>query len=165
MFSILGIHQETQKNIAPVLKRTEHDDWSKSIIEIIWSMLFPAKSPGKETLAITAPSPNRMLQICVARCIKHWKWQQIAPEKILQAYRVSNILLSRNAKWFQAVLWQIRSDPRQNLTAIQSMTCHDECRLLIVTPCGSCENRRFGGTYRLYHQGDKNRRARNVSSN
>jgi hypothetical protein len=33
-----------------------------------------------------------------------------------------------------------------------------------VTPCGSCKNRRFGGTYRLHHQGDKNRRARNVSS-
>jgi hypothetical protein len=26
-----------------------------------------------------------------------------------------------------------------------------------VTPCGSCENRRFGGTWRLLHQGDKNR--------
>jgi hypothetical protein len=26
-----------------------------------------------------------------------------------------------------------------------------------VTPCGSCKNRRFGGTQRLLHQGDKNR--------
>jgi hypothetical protein len=26
-----------------------------------------------------------------------------------------------------------------------------------VTPCGSCKNRRFGGTGRLLHQGDKNR--------
>jgi hypothetical protein len=25
-----------------------------------------------------------------------------------------------------------------------------------VTPCGSCKNRRFGGTWRLLHQGDKN---------
>jgi hypothetical protein len=25
-----------------------------------------------------------------------------------------------------------------------------------VTPRGSCRNRRFGGTYRLLHQGDKN---------
>jgi hypothetical protein len=24
------------------------------------------------------------------------------------------------------------------------------------TPCGSYKNRRFGGTYRLHHQGDKN---------
>jgi hypothetical protein len=30
-----------------------------------------------------------------------------------------------------------------------------------VTPCGSCRDRCFGGTYRLHHQGDKN----NVSSN
>jgi hypothetical protein len=26
-----------------------------------------------------------------------------------------------------------------------------------VTPCGSCKNRRFGGTWRLHHQGDKTR--------
>jgi hypothetical protein len=30
-----------------------------------------------------------------------------------------------------------------------------------VTPGGSCKNRRFGGTYDLPHQGDKNLRARN----
>jgi hypothetical protein len=28
---------------------------------------------------------------------------------------------------------------------------------LDVTPCGSCKNRRFGGTYRIYHQSNKNR--------
>jgi hypothetical protein len=26
-----------------------------------------------------------------------------------------------------------------------------------VTPCVSCKNRRFGITWRLFHQGDKNR--------
>jgi hypothetical protein len=34
-----------------------------------------------------------------------------------------------------------------------------------VTLCCSCKNRRFGGTYSLHYQGDKNRRANNVSSN
>jgi hypothetical protein len=34
-----------------------------------------------------------------------------------------------------------------------------------VTRCGSCKNLRFGGTYRLHHQGDNNRRARNNVSN
>jgi hypothetical protein len=24
-----------------------------------------------------------------------------------------------------------------------------------VTPCGSCKNKRFGGTYRLHHHGEK----------
>jgi hypothetical protein len=33
-----------------------------------------------------------------------------------------------------------------------------------VTPCGSGKNRRFGGTYRLHHQGGKNQRARNTVS-
>jgi hypothetical protein len=31
------------------------------------------------------------------------------------------------------------------------------CVFWVVTPCGSCKNRRFGGTWRLLHQGDKNR--------
>jgi hypothetical protein len=35
-----------------------------------------------------------------------------------------------------------------------------------VTPCGSCKNRRFGGTQRLHHKGDNNRWTRhNVSRN
>jgi hypothetical protein len=37
---------------------------------------------------------------------------------------------------------------------------YEEC-LLDVTPCGSGKNRRFGGTYLLHHQGDKNQQARN----
>jgi hypothetical protein len=31
------------------------------------------------------------------------------------------------------------------------------CVFWVLTPCGSCKNRRFGGTWRLLHQGDKNR--------
>jgi hypothetical protein len=34
-----------------------------------------------------------------------------------------------------------------------------------VTQCGSCKNQRFGGTYHLHHQGDKNWRARKNVSN
>jgi hypothetical protein len=34
----------------------------------------------------------------------------------------------------------------------------------VVTPCGSCNNRRFGGTWCLLHQGDKTRRTRNNTS-
>jgi hypothetical protein len=34
----------------------------------------------------------------------------------------------------------------------------------VVTPCGSCKNRRFGGTWRLFHQGDKNLCTRNNTS-
>jgi hypothetical protein len=33
-----------------------------------------------------------------------------------------------------------------------------------VMPCGSCKNRRSGGTYCHHHQSDKNRRARNNGS-
>jgi hypothetical protein len=34
-----------------------------------------------------------------------------------------------------------------------------------VTPCSSCKNRPFGETYRLHHQGDKNRSAKKNVSN
>jgi hypothetical protein len=32
----------------------------------------------------------------------------------------------------------------------------------VVTPCGSCKNRRFGGTWRLFHQGDRRTLRRNT---
>jgi hypothetical protein len=38
------------------------------------------------------------------------------------------------------------------------------CVFWDVTPCGACKNRRFGGTKRLLHQGDKNRWTRNNTS-
>jgi hypothetical protein len=34
----------------------------------------------------------------------------------------------------------------------------------VVTPCGSCKNRRFGRTWRLLYQGDKNRGTGNNTS-
>jgi hypothetical protein len=36
---------------------------------------------------------------------------------------------------------------------------------LDVMPCSLCKNRRFGGTYHLYHQGEKHQQARNNFSN
>jgi hypothetical protein len=33
-----------------------------------------------------------------------------------------------------------------------------------VTLCGSCKKQRFGGMYRLHHQGEANKRARNSVS-
>jgi hypothetical protein len=48
----------------------------------------------------------------------------------------------------------------------QLMLCYEKYRILGLTPRGSCKNLRFGGTYRLHHQGGRSQRARNnVSSN
>jgi hypothetical protein len=33
----------------------------------------------------------------------------------------------------------------------------EECRLVGCSPPGSYKNRRFGGTYRLYHQREKSK--------
>jgi hypothetical protein len=38
------------------------------------------------------------------------------------------------------------------------------CVFWDVTPCGSCKNRRFGGSYRLHQQGDKSGWTRNSVS-
>jgi hypothetical protein len=57
------------------------------------------------------------------------------------------------------VMWDLRFEVFTALTMKNSVFWD-------VTPCGSCKNRRFGGTYRLLHQGDKNRSTRNnVSRN
>jgi hypothetical protein len=37
--------------------------------------------------------------------------------------------------------------------------------LFDVMPCGTCKNRRFGGTYRLHHHGKEKHRTRNNVSN
>jgi hypothetical protein len=36
--------------------------------------------------------------------------------------------------------------------------------ILDVKPCGSCNNRRFGGMYRLHHQGDISSRSVSFAS-
>jgi hypothetical protein len=46
-----------------------------------------------------------------------------------------------------------------------ALTEHKERRLGNVTPCDSCKNRRFGGTYCLHHQGEENYQARNSVNN
>jgi hypothetical protein len=59
----------------------------------------------------------------------------------------------------------VRTDVSDELSAsIIKVTIIDELGTIlkngvfwVVTPCGSCKNRRFGGTWRLLHQGDKNR--------
>jgi hypothetical protein len=44
----------------------------------------------------------------------------------------------------------VRTSQETHLRAKNGVFCD-------VTPCGSCKNRRFGGTWPLLHQGDKNR--------
>jgi hypothetical protein len=42
----------------------------------------------------------------------------------------------------------------------------EKCYLLDVTPCDSCKNQLFGGTFHYHHQGGRKQRTRNsVSSN
>jgi hypothetical protein len=51
--------------------------------------------------------------------------------------------------------------PTVSLPYTHGMTPNDGKRIVknvvfwVVTPCGSCKNRRFRGTWRLLHQGDK----------
>jgi hypothetical protein len=70
-----------------------------------------------------------------------------------------------------AVLWYIRPSSyltgnyvsatelsRLMLCKISGSQCETVNNALFsgITPCGSCKNRRFGGTYRLQQQGNKN---------
>jgi hypothetical protein len=54
----------------------------------------------------------------------------------------------------------LRLDKHENKTKmkeIQTLWLLKNGVFWVVTPCDSCKNRRFGGTWRLLHQGDKNR--------
>jgi hypothetical protein len=81
-----------------------------------------------------------------------------------------------------AVFWDIKSQfvpHRKHMSPLQSPPGQCYVRFEVftvmtmknavfwdVTPCGSCKDRRYGGTYRFHHQSDKHRRTRNnVSSN
>jgi hypothetical protein len=68
--------------------------------------------------------------------------------------------------------WVLRDlDPW--MTSLERPSCNSkiQTRLFVIegihykrpaiTPCGSCRNWRFGGTYGLHNQSDANRRARN----
>jgi hypothetical protein len=54
------------------------------------------------------------------------------------------------------------------LSQLCEITEHTVCLkntvIWVVTLCGSCKNRRFGGTYSIHHQGDKKWRARTEDS-
>jgi hypothetical protein len=54
---------------------------------------------------------------------------------------------------------------KNNLTAHRRNKCIIKNGVVwVVTPCGSCKNRRFGGTWRLRHQEGGARFLRNVGS-
>jgi hypothetical protein len=63
-------------------------------------------------------------------------------------------LAARNFHWWSPV--------KENLAECTIML--KNCIFWDVTPCGSCKNRRFGRTWLLLHQGDKNRWTRNNTS-
>jgi hypothetical protein len=69
--------------------------------------------------------------------------------------------------------WDILEDPRKHLAECAKLKIWGFTAVTVkngvfwvVTPCGSCKNQRFGGTYCLHHQDDKNWWTRsNVSHN
>jgi hypothetical protein len=64
------------------------------------------------------------------------------------------------------VFWGFRDTSRDSNSVRPRPIPYKNALFWDVTPCGSCNNRRFRGTYRLRHQGEKNQRARNsVSGN
>jgi hypothetical protein len=59
-----------------------------------------------------------------------------------------------------------------NWVAVSKVQTTSKCNILVknvvycdVTPCGSCKNRYFGGTYLRLNQNGKNQRARKIVSN
>jgi hypothetical protein len=65
------------------------------------------------------------------------------------------LLMPFNYNYLQAVANKYRELAEHLLTSSQISVSKNGV-FWDATPCGSCKNRRFGGTWRLLHQGDKN---------
>jgi hypothetical protein len=67
------------------------------------------------------------------------------------------------------IIWYLLRCPRWVVPILLNKTTYEIIKnsvLWDVRPCGSCENWRFGGTYLIHHQGDKNRWTwKNISRN
>jgi hypothetical protein len=88
---------------------------------------------------------NCALQIVVMNCIKRSK----KSDHQFKTYERLEVFTAETMK--HAVFWDIKFQfllPRKHIMSLKNGV------FWVVTPCGSCKNRRFGGTWRLLHQGE-----------
>jgi hypothetical protein len=89
----------------------------------------------------------------------------MAPDNFLEKLSQLNSCDSKPGSWIQT---RQANETTENITVRRSKHFWYHVRFEVstavtmknavfwdVTPCGSFKNRRFGGTYRLLHQGDK----------
>jgi hypothetical protein len=87
---------------------------------------------------------------------------RLAPQNLHKTREVANTLHTTNGSRVDVTLTAHIMLIFEAFTAV----ILKEAVIWHVTQCGSCKKLIFGGTYRLHHQGDKNRRLRiKVSSN
>jgi hypothetical protein len=104
-------------------------------------------------------------QTCVKQNFRDWRWKNcFHPKSQWSSYQImQDITLDGHTVGFSdhlSGLWcSIPNSGCDNLRVVSKNGV-----FWVVTPCGSCKNRRFGGTWRLLHQADKNRWTRNNTS-
>jgi hypothetical protein len=99
------------------------------------------------------------LSSCETSVLKRTTRRNIPEDGILHSDR-REILKSYIALTGWTLKWRRNVSPvkyKQGFYIPEDDILHKNGVFWVVTPCGSCKNRRFGGTWRLLHQGDKNR--------
>jgi hypothetical protein len=129
---------------------------SKNInIRICNIIILPLLLYGRETLSLTVREEHK-LKVFENRALRRIfgpkrdgvarGWRKLHNEELHNLYTSSSIIRYIRFEVFTTI-------------TMKNAVFGD------VKPCGSCNNQRFVGTYRLHHQGDKNRRGKeNVSS-
>jgi hypothetical protein len=90
-------------------------------------------------------------------------WRRVVPVRALQLVVTASVPSSQIL--FTLLMEAIRSSEtlvlarvtRHHITEDGILYRRKNGVFWVVTPCGSCKNRHFGGTWRLLHQSDKNR--------
>jgi hypothetical protein len=98
-----------------------------------------------------ASSGDNTLNLPIPQCV-------YAPRpSLLQQHLYSCVCpLPWNHCWWAVRPYRVSLYEEANQEIIEEETALKNGVFWVVTPCGSCKNRRVGGTWRLLHQGDKN---------
>jgi hypothetical protein len=88
---------------------------------------------------------------------------QLPCDLLFWAYTVNELPMTDHVLNLVGHLHNIRNYVRFEVSMVVTVK---SANIWDVMACGSCKNRQFGRMYRIHHQGDKNRLARNnISSN
>jgi hypothetical protein len=146
---LILVYQVTRCHIAPVMKWIVEVEFARFWMEV--SVLVRPRFPW-------CVNPH-------TRCLRKWSvphqiWTPLRREKTWPGTKLQFSSPSQSpTDGAPSALGRSKRKHRETISKSKNAVCWD------IAPHGSCQNRRFRGTYRLHHQDKKNQCVRNISSN